>query len=80
MEWNGMEQNGFVYFIITLIIITNQANHMLQYSYTTIYVQIFETCKFQGCHKFSIFTILFLRITKYPPLQLMQVKGLPVKF
>ena len=29
MEWNGMEQNGFVYFIIALVIIANQANHML---------------------------------------------------
>ena len=40
----------------------------------TVYVQIFEACKFRGCHKSGIFTILFLRITKYPALWFMQVK------
>ena len=34
----------------------------------TVYVQIFEARKFRGCHKSSIFTILFSRITKYPTL------------
>ena len=29
----------------------------------TVYVQIFEVHKFCGCHKCSIFTIAFLRIT-----------------
>ena len=40
----------------------------------TVYVQIFEACKFRGCHKPSIFVILFSRITKYPALWFMQVK------
>ena len=30
---------------------------------TTVYIQIFKICKFWGCHKFSIFAIIFLRIT-----------------
>jgi len=30
---------------------------------STVYVQIFEARKFHGCHKFSIFVILFLRMT-----------------
>ena len=30
-----------------------------------ILVQIFEGCIFHGCHKFSIFVILFLRITVF---------------
>ena len=45
-----------------------------------IYVQIFEAFKFRGCHKSSIFVIIFLRIIKYPALWLMQAKVLPMKF
>ena len=43
-------------------------------SKNTVYIQIFEACKFQGCHKSSIFANLFLRITKYPALRFMRVK------
>ena len=46
----------------------------------TICVQIFEACKFRGCHKSSIFAILFSRITKYPALWFMQVKVCPWNF
>ena len=46
----------------------------------TVYLQIFEACKFQGRHKFSIFAIIFLRITEYPAFQLMQAKVLSMKF
>ena len=31
--------------------------------YYTVLIQIFEAHIFHGCHKFSIFTILFSRIT-----------------
>ena len=34
----------------------------------TVCVQIFEVHKFRGCHKSSIFVILFSRTTKYPAL------------
>ena len=49
--------------------VTNISSHT-----ATVYIQIFKACKFQGCHKSSIFAILFLRITKYPALWFMQVK------
>ena len=38
------------------------------YDLFTVYLQIFEAYKFQGCHKSSIFAILFSRIAKYPAL------------
>ena len=40
----------------------------------TVYVQISKARKFRGCHKSSIFTMLFLRITKHLALWFMQIK------
>ena len=67
--------------MIVLLCYVDESMYEIHYVHVYIYVrwhtvciQIFEACKFQGCHKSSIFAILFSRITKYPALVFMQVK------
>ena len=48
--------------------------HIGLYKKVVLYTYKFWACKFQGCHKSSIFAILFLRIAKYPALRLMEAK------
>ena len=38
-------------------VFTNQITYV-----NTVYLQIFEPCKYQGCYKFSFFAIIFSRI------------------
>ena len=88
VKWEEIDTGIFVIILLLLITYYLHYNYSLDvmicylyknlftnmYDNITVYVQIFKAYKLWGCHKPSIFVILFLRITKYPALRLMQAK------